>query len=313
MPGILLDEIEHPKFGSCVRLANPKVQLLVPKNFGPRLLHYGFRGGANELCDHSPFQKSVAGETWSLVGGHRFWHSPEMFPRTYMPDNQPVTIIPVQDGMRVIQPEEKWVQIKKELEITFIDNRGTVRLDHRLTNKNAWDIDLALWGITLLAPGGEEWIPQASRETGYLSNRHVALWPYSRMDDRRLQWGQKYIRVRQDPDIPEPCKIGLNNEDGWAAYFNHGNMFVKSFRYLPERTYPDGGCSYETYLSDYMVEMESLSPVHRVKVEQTITHTEYWSLFRDIEVPRDEDGADALFIKAFNKHRLMPVSLTGAG
>ncbi len=301
MSRVLRQEIEHPRFGPCIQLTNRDVELLVPRNFGPRILYYGLCGGANELCDNAPRQAKVGEEIWQMVGGHRFWHSPEAFPRTYMPDNESVQITLLENGLLVTQKEERWVQVEKELEITLAQSGGQVRIIHKLTNKNAWDINLASWGITLLEQGGEAWIPLPKRDTGYLSNCHLSLWPYSKMDDKRLKWGDRYIRVQQDPRIEAPCKLGLNNEAGWAAYFNRGNMFVKGFNYLHDKTYPDGGCSYETYLNDFMLEMESLSPMTTVKVGETHSHTEYWDLIPGVEAPNNEQDMYDLVQKKASK------------
>lgn len=297
MARVLITEIEDTRFGPSVRLTNCEVELLVPRNFGPRIMSYGFCGGVNELCTQAPRQAQVGEETWKMVGGHRFWHSPEAFPRTYMPDNAAVQIDPVENGLRVIQKEEKWVQVQKEVEVRLALSGGRVSIVHKLTNKNAWDINLALWGITLLEPGGEEWIPQPNRDTGYLSNRHIALWPYTHMDDPRLRWGDKYIRLRQDTGAEAPCKIGLNNEAGWAAYFSRGNMFLKGFSFDKDRSYPDGGCSYETYTTDFMLEMESLSPLATVKAGESFCHQEWWDLIPEIEAPKNEDEMDIVYEK----------------
>lgn len=294
MAKVFTEEMEQPRFGSSVRLTNGEVELFIPRNFGPRILSYGFCGGVNVLCDHAPVQERVGDETWRMVGGHRFWHSPEAFPRTYMPDNEPVQIALLENGLCVTQKEERWVQVQKELEIRLAPSGGRVDIVHKLTNRNAWDISLALWGITLLEPGGEEWIPQPDRDTGYLSNRHISLWPYTQMDDPRLRWGSKYIRLRQDPEKETPCKIGHNNEAGWAAYFNHGNMFVKGFHHEQDQVYPDGGCSYETYTNETLLEMESLSPLLTVKAGETLSHTEYWDLFPGIAAPENEDEMDTI-------------------
>ena len=44
-----------------------------------------------------------------------------------------------------------------------------------------------------MAPGGKEVVPQGRRDTGLLPNRVVSLWPYSRLDDPRVHWGERYI------------------------------------------------------------------------------------------------------------------------
>lgn len=304
MSGVYIEDREDPRFGPSVRLTNGDVELSIPRSFGPRIMFYGFCGGVNELCSDAPGRMEVGDETWKMVGGHRFWHSPEAFPRTYMPDNEGILIEPVENGLRLIQKEEKWVQVQKELELRLASSGGLVNVIHKLTNKNAWDINLALWGITMMEPGGEEWIPQPDRESGLLCNRHIALWPYTRMDDARLHWGSKYIRMQQDPGKESPCKLGLNSEAGWAAYFNHGNLFLKGFRHDLDQTYPDGGCSYETYTTDFMLEMESLSPLITLKAGESYCHREWWNLVPDVAAPKDEEQMDKLYQEIISENFL---------
>ncbi|CAA7602610.1 Hypothetical protein DEACI_3289 [Acididesulfobacillus acetoxydans] len=294
MAGISAAETEDPTYGAAIRLTNGEVELLIPRNFGPRIMSYGFCGGINMLCAQAHLERKVGDGVWRAVGGHRFWHSPEVFPRTYMPDNDPMEIFQTRNGLRIIQKEEQWTQVQKAVELSLAPSGGRVEIIHKIKNGNAWDISLALWGITMMAPGGEEWIPQPDTDTGYLSNRHISLWPYTRMDDPRLDWGSRYIRLKQEPGIKTPCKLGLNNAAGWASYFNHGNMFIKGFVEAENVTYPDGGCSYETYVNEFMLEMESLSPLVVVKAGESAYHQEFWDLVPGVSAPGSEEEMDQI-------------------
>jgi hypothetical protein len=109
-----------------------------------------------------------------------------------------------------------------------------------------------------MAIGGKEVIPQTVRDTGLLPNRIVALWPYTNLKDPRVIFGEKYIILQQDPNIKRPLKFGTSNENGWAVYFNNNHLFVKYYTHDNNARYPDFGVSYETYTTDFMLEMESL-------------------------------------------------------
>ena len=53
----------------------------------------------------------------------------------------------------------------------------------------------------------------------------------------------------------------------------------------------DGGCSFETYTNDSMIEVESLSELKTVKPGETVTHTESWALCKrpcDIDFKNDK-------------------------
>ena len=117
----------------------------------------------------------------------------------------------------------------------------------------------------------------------------LSLWPYSKMNDHRVYWGDQYIFLTQDPLTQPPFKLGMSNEQGWAAYANHGHLFVKRFDPVADALYPDfSASSYETYTTDYMMEMESLSPLAKLSPENSLTHTERWYLYADTKIPQTE-------------------------
>ena len=291
MEKISVQEVTYKQYGKCVRIANEQVELLVTVDMGPRIIRFGFIGKENEFCEApDKFTPTTDGRKWRILGGHRLWHSPENNPRTYVPDEEPVEWEQIENGIRVSQKVEPWVQIKKDMEITLAGCCNKVRVIHKLTNKNAWPVELALWALTVVAPGGKEIIPQPKRDTGLLGNRVLALWPYTRMNDHRVYWGDKYIVLQQDPNTEQPFKIGINNEAGWVAYFNHGNLFVKKYPHFVDAKYPDFGVSYETYTTDFMLEMESLSPLTLLQPEGQITHIEEWELIGGVEAPSNDEA-----------------------
>ena len=151
---------------------------------------------------------------------------------------------------------------------------------------------------SFMAPGGKQVVPHPDRETGLLANRALTLWPYAKMNDHRIYWGDKYIIFTQDPNTQPPFKFGIPNEQGWAAYFNHGNIFVKRYTHVMDAKYPDFGVSYETYTTDFMMEMETLSPFTLLAPDEIISHTEEWDLVDNVSMPSDdEDEIDNLVKK----------------
>lgn len=109
------------------------------------------------------------------------------------------------------------------------------------------------------------------------------------MNDCRVYWGDKFITLRQNPDVEEPFKFGISNEAGWAAYFNEGQLFLKRYNHEADAPYPDYGVSYETYVTDFMMEMETLSPLTTLLPEASLSHVEKWELVDDIETPTDNE------------------------
>ena len=133
--------------------------------------------------------------------------------------------------------------------------------------------------------GGAVIVPQPTEDTGLLSNRTLALWPYTKMTDSRIFWGDRYIALRQDPDIDAPVKFGINNTSHKAAYINYGQALVKDFDVNhPDGVYPDGGVSCEVYACSLFTECESLSELKKMKKGESITHTERWTLYDNVEI-----------------------------
>lgn len=302
MPEVVIKEVLYKEFGKCIEISNGTVDLLVTVDIGPRVIRFGFIGKENQFAENFEASKPLENGEWKIYGGHRLWHSPEEDCRTYSSDNEPVEWEKIDNGIKVSQKTEPWVQIKKEMEITLSSCCNKVKVVHRLTNKNAWPVELSAWALSVMAPGGIQIVPQPQRDTGLLGNRVLALWPYSKMNDHRIYWGDKYIVFKQDPNKKPPFKFGISNEDGWAAYLNHGNMFIKRYTHVMNAKYPDFGVSYETYTTDFMMEMETLSPLTLLNPEQTITHTEEWELYGNIILPSlKEEDIQAMVDSHINK------------
>lgn len=278
------------------RLSNGTVDLVLTTDVGPRVARYGFIGGDNMLCEVSDEDGLTGGDTWHTFGGHRLWHSPEASPRTYQADN---ALVPFEEGegfIRLKPAVETVTGIQKELEVS-LDLTGTgVTVTHRLTNQGLWPVRLGVWAITVMAPGGIEVIPQTRVDTGLLPNRCVALWPYARMDDARIHWGDRFVVLRQDPAVRPPFKMGLTNGAGWAAYFNKHSVFIKRFSVVPGDAYPDFGANYESYTTDFMLEMETLSPLRTLQPGKTLEHIESWQLIPDVSYPGEGEDDIAVVL-----------------
>lgn len=174
----------------------------------------------------------------------------------------------------------------------LFDNEAKAKIIHKLTNVGAWPVEAAPWAITVMKGGGLEIIPQPTRDTGLINNRVIGVWPYTKLNDGRIFFGNKYITVLHDKNATGPLKIGINSEHGYAAYINRGNMFIKYFDTDDEKTYPDGGMSCETYSNSEIMEIESLGPLQKINPGKTVEHIETWQLFSGVPGvnPKDEDA-----------------------
>ena len=200
MSGVTIQKIPYGGWKNCVQITNGIVDLIVTVDVGPRIIRYGFTGQDNEMCEVSSTMGLTGGDEWRIYGGHRLWHSPEARQRTYEPDNNPVKWENILNGIKTIQEVEPRAKIKKEMEISLLPQSTRVRVIHRLYNSGLWPLELSVWSISAMAPGGKEVIPQTRKDTGLLPNRIMSLWPYARLNDPRVYWGDKYIILQQDQD-----------------------------------------------------------------------------------------------------------------
>lgn len=295
---IQLAEGEYKAFGKCLTISNGSAEVVVTLDIGPRIIRFAAIGGANVMMEDTerkinklefaPDFAQKFGEdkgVWYIYGGHRLWTSPEELPRSYYPDNEPITYEKVAGGAKFTAPVQKWTQLQFSVTVTLSETDNSVHILHEITNLGAWSAEFAPWALSVLAPGGMEVVPMPQRKTGLLSNRNLVLWDYTRMNDDRVYWGDKYITLRQDSNAGEAFKIGIDSEHCWAAYFNHGDLFIKTFENDPSAKYPDGGCNFETYTCDRFLEMESLGALKSTAPGETVTHTENWRLISDVPCP----------------------------
>jgi len=275
-------EIIDKDFGKIVMVSNDTVELGVAVDFGPRIIHFALAGQDNVLYqdrDKKPIGEQLASydDVFRLYGGHRLWISPEVLPRCYHPDNEPVKWEDVSIGMKFTAAVEKFNGIEKSMLITLADN--SAKICHEIRNCGAWDIELAPWAITMLAPGGTANIAMTKKGTGLLPNRQIVFWDYTNTQDARIAIGRDFITVKQNKKSDTALKVGLFNDDLEAgiSYALNGQTFHK-YAEAPTGVYPDMGCNYEVYANADFLEAESLGPMTKLAPNETVCHDEYWEI-----------------------------------
>lgn len=277
----------------CVPLENGVLKLLVTQTIGPRILSLQFMGGENLMAELPDNVADCPGTgTFHFYGGHRLWHAMEIPARTYLPDDDPVEISVIENGLKATQQTEAKTGLQKSIEIQLTADSAHVTLTHRLTNHGLWDVTCAPWAITQLKPGGTAIYPQAKVDTGVLPNRSLTLWPYTDMTNPNVHWGSNFILLQAK--MKSAFKIGFPNPRGWQAYWLNGTLFVKHAEYNAQAEYYDTGCSSESYCNDKFIELETLAPITKIEPGATATHIETWDLYQDVECPQTEDEAQAL-------------------
>ncbi len=274
-------EAPYAGWEKCLFMENGIVQLVITLEVGPRIIRYAFVNGENMLCEKEGQVGTKGGDEWQIYGGHRLWAAPEVHPRTYPNDNFPIKYSVEGNSVTVTPKEEELSRIQKEMVITLSENSSNVTIEHRITNTGVWDVDLAVWALTVCDKGGLEVVSEPDKYHQYLPNRRIALWAYTNLNDHRVYWGERFITVNSDPDFAPPFKIGIDNPCGWAAIFNKDCLFIKRYPVEPDAEYPDYGVSFETYCCDFMTECESLSPMYHLAPNAMAVHVEEWELHKE--------------------------------
>jgi len=268
-------------------LENDHIRLEYLTTGGPRIVRFSAKGGSNLLAELPDFFVDTPRGPFRFLGGHRLWRSPELMPDTYLPDNEGLVVEKLGDGVRLIQSAE--TDIAKIVDIHLSTGRAAATLTHKLFNTSARSVYLSPWAITMFRLGGTVILPQPVGNAdiqGFLNNRILALWPYTRINDPRLVLRDDFILIRATPSLP-PVKIGCYTPSGWLAYWLDGRIFRKVFEVHPGEAYPDGGCNAESFCSDRFVELESLGPLTMLEPGSSTSLSETWELF---------DTADVSFI-----------------
>jgi hypothetical protein len=283
----------------CIRLKNEAIELLVTQSLGPRLISLSLVGQENILAELPDLQIDCPDVgPFTFWGGHRLWHAPELNRRTYLPDNESLTVQEIEQGVEVRQPTEPQSGIQKSLRVTLPDNEARVIIDHTLKNEGLWPVDLAPWAITQLKPGGIAILPQQTAPAaGLLPDRRLALWPYTDLNSPHIRWGNRFIFIEATLSAKLPkdaLKIGFPNPAGWLAYYRAGLLFVKQAEYDPEADYVDFGSSSECFCQAEFIELETLGPRTYLAPGASVTHQERWSLHPDVQFALTEEATQGI-------------------
>lgn len=282
------------------RLADGVAELDVTLDFGPRIIRYGFAGGQNLMLAIPEELAPGGGETeFRCRGGHRLWVAPELVPGTYFPDNAPVAIERGGNWLAASAPVEAG-GLRKRIHIAM-HGEGRLRLAHRLENQGQWPVEVSIWALTMMAPGGlglTGFPPRGSHPEQLAPTNPLIMWAFSDFTDERLRLTRQYLTLRQDPSITIPNKFGLWNQNTWGAYLLNGELFVKRTRAVAGARYPDFGASFEMWVNGGTLELETLSPLRTLMPGEGMEHVEEWSLHRTGALERVSDDAIGPLLRA---------------
>jgi hypothetical protein len=163
-----------------------------------------------------------------------------------------------------------------EKEISFRLNENRVELTHRVTWHGNKTISMAPWAITQIRLGSLAILPQSDSD-GLAPNRNLVLWPYSQVNDERLELHDDLILIH-GRGRERAFKVGNGNSLGWIACALGDALLVKRFTVNNPQQYPDMGCNVEAYVKDSCIELETLGPLTTLMPKESVTHKEIWEV-----------------------------------
>jgi hypothetical protein len=283
--------------GEALAFATKNLELVVTTAVGPRIVALRSKAGAkagNLFLEFPADEARYHG--YYLRGGHRLWHSPEDIVRTYQPDDEPLALKPLKNGIALAQPTEEKTGIQKALKIELLGER-TVRVTHALTNHGLWTIETAAWALTMLRGGGYAvlpLLPKGNHADGDLLPSYAFVpWTYTDLSLPVWNLHRDFIGI----DVPKAKiaqKFGITNYLGWSAYWVDSVTFVKYAPVIAGARYPDLGCPFEVFTNGEMIELETLSPLVTLAPGQSVIHTEHWGIFDGLAKPSTDATFTAL-------------------
>ena len=286
-----MSTVSFGSYGSCVRMENSGTEMVVSTEFGPRILSFGSVGGKNVFFLFPDGKGPLGEDGYLLYGGHRLWIAPEVPAKTMQPDNSPVEVSAVGNGFKFTTPKDS-NNVQKSVQIRTLPN-GVWELTHSVQNLGAYDIDLALWALSMLDQGSivvfpnAPFIPHTER---VLPARPLVLWHYTSLGDSRWTWGKKLTRLQQSNELG-PIKVGTFINQGYAAAQCADGLLVKRFEVSAEKSHLDMGCNFETFTNEEMIEIETLSAEVRLAPGESVTHAELWKFYPGETLPTDDEAA----------------------
>ncbi|MGH8957374.1 MAG: hypothetical protein ACRDVK_01735 [Acidimicrobiia bacterium] len=233
-------------------------------------------GSPNFFAHLSPdvVLRHSATQVYRLRGGHRLWAAPEIPAVTYAPDDHACEVIEKEHSVHITGPADG-AGLEKSVTVSLEGERLLV--DHRLTNARSKAIEVAPWAITQFPLGGTATLPLERLESGLQADRSLVLWPYSRPDDSRIEFGGDSVEIRGEAG-PE-LKLGSGPRAGWLRYQLGKWQFRKRASRSPDGAIPDRGAVCQVYVKDAFVELETLGLLSLLKPGESVEHREVWELF----------------------------------
>jgi hypothetical protein len=269
-------------------LSTRALELVATTEFGPRIISLRAKDSpkaGNLFFEFPRGEKRYHG--YYLRGGHRLWSAPEHIVRTYQPDDSPLAVTALPEGVSLEQPLEGKTGLQKTIQVELI-GESTVKVTHKLRNRGERPVECAPWALTVMPTGGYgvlPLLPKGSHEAGDLLPAYTLI-PWLFTDLALPVWNFRRDFIGVDPTRAVSAqKLGISNFPGWVAYWRAGAAFVKYTRQVRGATYPDLGSRLEIFTNGKNIELETLGALKKLEPGRRTIHVEYWTVLSGIPKP----------------------------
>lgn len=268
-----------------IQIEAGRIRLMVTTSVGPRVLGLLTEDDRNHLAELPDSTLECPGSgVFHLRGGSRLWAAPEDPRITYRPDDEPVGVEEVDDGVRLVTRSDAVSESHREIEIR-VTGPERFAFDYRVVNQADHPQRLAAWAIAMMRPLGRAFLPVLTGEFdegGFQGQRNIVLWSYSRNDDPRYIVHDGALEVRSavmaDGPLDQPFKIGTSLRRGWAAHYREDLLLVNYSYHDEAREYADMGASGQVYSHGDFTELESLGPLTDLEPGDAAEHHVDWAV-----------------------------------
>ena len=264
-------------------LANPFFHIDFLSKGGPRIVRLVPDNSETNLMAELPDMTfdSPHGAFYPL-GGHRLWCGPEWKAITYAPDHLSLDLEEIENGV-ILRHEDHYPEASylRQLEITIDPSAPRMKLMHIIKNLGKQPMRSIPWAITQFKMDSRVLIPfskEPADPDGLLANHNLVMWPYTRLNDKRLHLSDSRMLIDGTTD-ETPLKVGTYCPLGWEAIeFSEGYVLTKHVSVLPSEEYGDMTTNSHCYVRDQFIELETLGRSTVLQPGESVSHMEMWEL-----------------------------------
>ncbi len=284
--GAAVEKIAYRGWQNCYRLSNDSVEVVVVPESGGRISEYSLKGKNIMYVDPRQDGKTLKDyrKQWFDPDGGRFDYGPERVTQrihevTWMgPWKATVT---GEYSLRIVSQPDPSLGLESTREFTL--DKESSHLVVRQTMRNVSDHETKwwFWSRTLAKPGGKMLAPLNSNSK-LPKGWGKYVWKENRVEienpqDNRIAIVDGIITLHA---VGPAAGFGTDASAGWMAYGEDGLLFIKRFRYFPNKAYKeDAGFTTRLYMDGEKCELEPVSPQVILQPNESYSFTEHWWLF----------------------------------